>query len=215
MSVKLDIYDFFSYLIPGGITTAAFFFILNKHFSLAIDFANLSLVEFLVFGILSYLIGYASDFIAGKTWIRLFRKKKLFETTMIDFNKRHPSLDVEFQEMGWYIPYSFVKLHNLEIAQDIDKFNVTNKMLKTSSFGILLFAIIFTVEFFLNNYLPIYLILGFSCLIVAVILAHEATRFLRWFYQATFQALVAVVAKPEQMPIKFNSKENLSKPDEK
>ncbi len=109
--------------------------------------------------------------------------------------------------MDWYIPYSFVKKHNLDMAQDIDKFNVTNKMLRTSSFGILLFAIIFT-QFFLNGYSPVYAILGVSCLIFAVILAREAVKFSRWFYQSIFHSLVAIIAKPEQMPSNSNQRQN-------
>jgi len=109
MSIKLGIYDFFSYLIPGGIITAAFFFVLNKHLALAVDFGSLSIIEFLVLGTLAYLVGFATDFIAGKTWYKLFRRKDLFEFTMTNFNKRHPSFEVLFQEMDWYIPFSFIK----------------------------------------------------------------------------------------------------------
>jgi hypothetical protein len=213
MSIKLDVYDFFSYLIPGGIITAAFFFILKMHYALAVDLSNPSIIEYLIFGIVSYLMGYVADFIAGKTWYKLFRKKDIFESTMRNFNIRNASFEVGFQEMDWYIPYSFVKHHNLDMAHDIDKLNVTNKMLRTSSFGILLFAIIFAVEFFLNGYLLIYAILGASCLIIAVILAREAVKFSRWFYGTIFQSLVAIIAKPEQMPVKFRSKTKHSKPD--
>jgi len=214
MSVKLDIYDFFSYLIPGGIVTAALLFVLNKHFALAMDFSNSSIVELLVLGIVSYLVGYAADFIAGKTWYRLFRRKDIFESTLMNFNKRNTSVEVGFQEMDWYVAYSFIRNHNADMAKDIDKLNVTNKMLRTSSFGIFLFAIIFTVEFFLNRYSPVYAVLSTSCLITALILAREAVKFSRWFYGSIFQSLVAIIAKPEQMPVKFKSKTKRSKPDD-
>jgi len=213
MPIQLGIYDFFSYLIPGGIVTAAFFFILNKHFALAMDFDKFSIIEFLVLGTLAYLVGYAADFVAGRTWYKLFCREDLFEVVMNDFNKRHPTFEVRFQEMDWSIPFAFVKKHNVDMAQDIDKFNVTNKMLRTSSFGFLLFAIIFTVEFFLGEYLPIYAIFGVSCLIISIILARQAVKFSRWFYQSVFHSLVAIIAKPEQMPVKFKSKAKRSKPD--
>ena len=211
MSVKLGLYDFFSYLIPGGIVTAWFFFVLNKHFGLAMDWKNFSITELLLLGILSYLVGYAADFITSKTWYKLFRNKNLFESTMSDFNNRHPTIEVEFNEMDWYISYSFVKKHNLEMAQDIDKFNVTNKMLRTSSFGFLLFAILFLVEFFLNRYASIDAILSVSCFIIAIILVHQAVKFSTWFYQAVFDSLIAIVAKPEQMPITFKPKKKKPK----
>lgn len=98
MSIKLDVYDFFSYLIPGGIVTAAFFFILKTHFALAVDLSNSSVVEFFVFGIVSYLVGYAADYVVGKTWYKLFRPKDIFESTMRNFSKRNAAFEVGFQE---------------------------------------------------------------------------------------------------------------------
>lgn len=213
MSIKLGIYDFFSYLIPGGIVIAVFIFILDKHLAFGIDFGNLSIVEFLVAGTLSYLIGFATDFVAGKTWYKLFRKNDLFEVTMSEFNKRHPTIEVQFQEMDWFIPFSFVKKQSLEMAQDIDKFNVINKMLRNSSFGILLFAITFAVEFFLESYSLVFAALSVLCLFIAIILAQQSVKFAKWFFQSIFQSLVAVVATPEQMPVKFKSKSKRSKPD--
>ena len=168
----------------------------------------------LVIGVLSYIVGYVVDFITAKTWYKLFRRKDIFESTMTDFNKHHPTIEVDFKQMDWYISYSFVKRHNLDMAQDIDKFNVTNKMLRTSSFGFLLFAIVFGVEFFLNKYSSLYAILSVTCLITAVILVCEAVKFSAWFYQAIFDSLIAIIAKPEEMPVKFTLKKK-SKADRK
>lgn len=213
MSIKLSIYDFFSYLIPGGIITAAFFFVLNKHLGLAIDFGSLSTVEFLILATLAYLVGFATDFISGKTWYKLFRRKDLFEVTMSNFNKRHPSFEVLFEEMDWYIPFSFIKKQSLDMAQDIDKFNVTNKMLRNSSFGFFLFAIIFIVEFFLDGHSSVYAIFSVSCLVISIILARQSVKFATWFYQSIFQTLIAILAKPEQMPVKFVVKSKRAKQD--
>lgn len=214
MAIKLGIYDFFSYLIPGGIVISWFIFVLNRYFALVIGWRNFSIAELLVIGVLSYLVGYVVDYITAKTWYRLFRRKDIFESTMTDFNKRHPTIEVDFEQMDWYISYAFVKRHNLDMAQDIDKFNVTNKMLRTSSFGFLLFAIVFGVEFFLNGYSSVYLILGIAFLITAVILVREAVKFSSWFYQAVFDSLIAIIAKTEEMPVKFTLKKR-SKADKK
>jgi hypothetical protein len=181
--------------------------------TLGIDFSNPSIFEFLVAGTLSYLIGFATDVVAGKTWYKLFRRNDLFEVTMLEFNKRHPTVEVQFQEMDWFIPFSFVKKQNLEMAQDIDKFNVINKMLRNSSFGILLFAITFAVEFFLESYSLVFAVLSILCLFIAIILAKQSVKFAKWFFQSIFQSLIAVVATPEQMPVKFKSKSKRSKPD--
>ena len=211
MSIKLGIYDFFSYFVPGGIITAAFFFVLNKHLEFAIDCGSLSIIEFLGLGTLAYLVGFAADSISRKTWYRLFYRNDLFEVTISKFNKRHPSFEVLFQEIDWYIAFSFIKKQNLDVAQDIDKFNVTSIMLRNSSLGLLLFAIIFIVEFFLDGYLSVDAIFGVSCLAIAIILVRESVKFKAWFYQSILQSLVGLLAKPEQMPVKFEVKPKRSK----
>lgn len=211
MSIKLGIYDFFAYAIPGGIVTTAILFLLIKHLGLAIDFGNLSIIEFIVLVTLAYLIGYTNDFIARKTWYKIFHRKNLYETTIADFNKRNPAIEVLLHEMDRYITFSFIKKQNLEMAQDIDKLNVQNIMLRNSSFGVLLFAIIFGVEFFLSGYSLIYAIASVFCLVMSVILVRESIKFASWFYQSIYQNLVAFLVTPEQLPIKFLSKEKTIK----
>jgi len=100
------------------------------------------------------------------------------------------------------------------MAQDIDKFNVTNIMLRNSSFGFLIFAIIFMVEFFLDGYSSNYAIFSISCLIISIILVRQSVKFATWFYQSIFQTLIAMLAKPEQMPVKFTPKSKRSKQNE-
>ena len=215
MSIKLGIYDFFAYIIPGGIVTAAILFVLIKHLGLVIDFGNLSIIEFVAFVTFAYLMGYTNDFIARKTWYKIFHRKNLFETTIADFNKRNHAIEVMLHEMDWYIPLSFIKKQNLDMAQDIDKLNVQNIMLRNSSFGILIFAIIFGVEFFSSGSSPIYAIASVFCLVVSVILARESIKFAAWFYTSIYQSLVALLITPEQLPIKFISKTKLTKQKKK
>jgi hypothetical protein len=215
MSIKLGIYDFFSYTIPGGVVTAAVLFVLIKHFGLVIDFGNLSIIEFVAFITLAYLMGYANDYIAKKTWYKIFRRKKLFETTMIDFNKRNPSVEALYQEMDLYIPFYFIEKQSLDMAQDIEKLNAQSIMLRNSSFGILMFAIIFAVEFFLSGNLPVYAFSSVLCFIVSVILAHESVKFATWFYLSIYQSLTALLVKPEQLPIKFLQRKKLLKQQNK
>jgi hypothetical protein len=215
MSVKLGIYDFFAYTIPGGIITTAIIFVVVNHFGFVIDVSKVSIFEFVVLVTLAYLMGYVNDFIARKTWYKIFHRKNLYETTIADLNKRNRAFDVVLNEIDWYIPFAFIKKKNLDMAQDIDKLNVQNIMLRNSSFGILVFAIIFGIEFFLNGYLLNYAIASVFCLVVSIILARESIKFASWFYQSIYQHLVALLVTSEQLPIKFVSKEKASKQKKK
>jgi hypothetical protein len=110
MSVKLGIYDFFAYMIPGGIAIAAFLFVLGNHFGLVIDYAQLSATHVLLFGILSYLCGYILDSFSGKLWLDFFHPKNLSEKTIKEFNERNPFIKVSLEEMDWYIVFSYIGL---------------------------------------------------------------------------------------------------------
>jgi hypothetical protein len=202
MSIKVGIYDFFAYTIPGGIVVSAILFILIDHFGLSIDIAKISLIEFFVLITIAYLIGYANDFVARRTWIKLFYQKNFRETMIAQLNKSNPWLEVDLSRMDWYVSLMYIRKHNLDLAQEIDKLNVQNVMLRNSSFGILIFAVIFGIDFFLRGYLPNYAIASVFCVIVSVILARESRKFSRWFYHSICQVLVALVITPEQLPLK-------------
>ena len=182
MSVKLGIYDFFAYMIPGGIAIAAFLLFLINHFGLIVDYTQFSATHVLFFGILSYLCGYIVDAVSGRMWLDFFHPKNLFEKTISEFNERNPFIKVSLKEMDWYIVFTFIKKQSIEIADTIDKLNAQSKMLKNSGFGSLVFSIIFLIEFFFSKYQINNLLLSVACLVIAVILAKQAVKFRTWFY---------------------------------
>src|SRR5688500_10502282 len=112
MSVKLGIYDLFAYTIPGGIFLAALIFVLINHFGLNLDYTGLSLTFIIIFGVLSYLLGYVIDAISGRMWRDFFRPKNLFEETIAKFNDENPSIKVSLKEMDWYIIFAYIRNQN-------------------------------------------------------------------------------------------------------
>lgn len=203
MSIKLGIYDFFAYMIPGGIAIAAFLFVLINRFGLIIDFTQLSATHILLFGILSYLSGYVVDAISGRMWLDFFHPKNLFEKTINEFNERNPSIKVSLKEMDWYIVFTYIKKQSIDIADTIDKLNAQSKMLKNSGFGAVIFSIIFLVEFFSSKYHVNNLLLSIACLVVAIILAKQAVKFRSWFYVSIYQSYVGIISEPEFLPVKI------------
>lgn len=51
MSIRLSIYDFFAYTIPGGLYLLAFLYIIAKLTSIAIDLAQVTISQLLVFSV--------------------------------------------------------------------------------------------------------------------------------------------------------------------
>lgn len=208
MTIKIRAYDFFAYTIPGGIFVAAFGYILQKYQLISIDLANLSTLQLLILAGLSYLVGYFVNPLVYKSWYRLFRSEDLFERTMTEFNRRQPSLEVNFLDMDWSIFFAFIKKHDSDMALDIDQLKVINVMLRNSSFGSFVFAVIFFLDFIDNVHVPIYAIGSAICLLMALVLGKESVKFQIWFYEGVFQHAIALVLEPKQLPVKleFESK---------
>jgi hypothetical protein len=206
MGIKIGLYDFFARTIPGGIFLGALLYILRRYQIYSFTFANISAMEASLFAICSYIAGFVIDPIANKYWYRFFnRSGGLHEKTMIEWNKKHSGIEVQSREMPWYIPLSYIKRHNLEMAYDVERFNVMSIMLRGASFGALLFTVIFTIEFFSRGFLFRFLIFSGLCLTAAIISIRESIKFRTWFYKALYESVIALIITPEQLPIKFKT----------
>ena len=215
MSIRMSIYDFFSYAVPGGVFMSPFLYLLSKYYDKVFSLSGMSFWGFLIWGSLAYIIGYAIDPLVSKSWYKIFRSENFFQETMEKFNERHTTVNVKFQEMDWYIPLSFIKRHSIEMAYDVEKFNAINIMLRNVSFGLLIYTIIFSIEFFLEDYAWIYAVLAVICLSFSVTLGRQSAKFQKWFYQSIYQTLIALVMKPEYLPVEFVGYDNADKKSRK
>lgn len=198
MSIRVSIYDLFAYTIPGGIVLAIAIFVTHEYQVFSLNFVNLSLLELLAIGILAYLLGYFIDPIAKRVWYRFFCSKNLHQATLNDFNKRHPDIEIPFQKADWYISFAYIKRNSVELVEELEHLKVTNIMLRNSSFGILLFGIVFMFEFISHDFLPIYIIASIICFVISVVLVKQAVTFQQWFYEGIFQSLVALTSEPKR-----------------
>ncbi len=214
MPISLGIYDFFAFTIPGGITTTAIIYLLLR-LGMKIDLSDVSIVEFILLVAVAYLMGYATDFLARKTLGLVLYKKSVFDSVVEEFNRRNPGYKVLSNKLDWYVSFAFIKKHDFAVAQEIDKLNVQNIMLKNASFGFLLFAVIFAFEFFVNRFNPIYGISSLICLILVFILARESKKYARWFFEAICQTLVALSVPPDELVEVMHPKEKPSRRSKK
>jgi hypothetical protein len=206
MGIKIGLYDFFARTIPGGIFLFALLYILRRYQIYSFSLANISAIELPLFAICSYIVGFIIDPIANKYWYRFFNPKgQLHEKTMMEWNKNYSGMKVQTQEMPWSIPLSFIKRHNLEMAYDVERFNVMSIMLRGASLGALVFMVIFAIEFISRGFLWRYLIFSLLCLTAAIISILESVKFRTWFYKALYESVIALIITPEQLPIKFKT----------
>ena len=93
----------------------------------------------------------------------------------------------------------------MDMGLDVENFNVVSIMLRNLSICMLLFAIIFCFEFIFINRLPSLILFCNVCFISAILLLIESIVFRKWFYRAVYQSVVALVANPEDLAVKFKS----------
>ena len=195
MSIRIGLYDFFAYTLPGV------FYLLIVAFGLVIfgfvkiDFqslSNLSLFSFLLFLGGGYLVGLLLDPLAYR-WGRLFQKrtrdarKLAFET----FHNDHPWVTLNFKSGDWGILLRTIKSRSSEAAIDIEQHNVASIMLRNISFGLALIAGLYLLFFFVvSNSFWNLLLAGTSFGLSYTAIRRSKVR-RHWFYIAILEAVVA------------------------
>lgn len=205
MGITIGIYDFFSRIIPGGILVAALLYLLQKDLLLSASLSNLSTLQLIALGTLSYIMGYVLTPISDP-WNRLFRPKNLYKKTISELSKELPAVEMSLDDMNWYTLLAFIKRHNMPMSQDVEQLNAVSIMLRNTSFALLLFCLIFTFEFVFGNHLLRDGLLSIFCLFSSIVLVRESVKFRTWFYKAVYQSVVALIAEPKQLSVKFQSK---------
>ena len=215
MTIRIGIYDFFAQLIGGSFFLTAIFYLLQKMLPLPINILTITTTQLVILGVIAYVIGYATSRLAN-FWYRLWAPKHLYRITIEKLTQELiERMNFEVQKMDWYTLLAFIKRHNLDMAQDVVQFHAVSLMLRSTSFSLFIFAIIFCFEFLLVDRLIGYIFLSVLCLFLSIILIQEAVRYNTYFYRGIYQSVVALIVKPEQLSINFKSEsshqENLKK----
>lgn len=191
MSIRVSLYDFFAYMIPGV------FYILIAVFGLVLFgiiqldptlLSNLSLFMFLVLVGAGYVLGQLIDAVAY-IWMRLLRgrnkiaREKAFEL----FHQRYPWIELHFKPEEWAILLQALKIQSPDVEADIEQLNAMSIMLRNISLGLLITSFIFFMAF-----ITVYTHIGNLALaIIALALSFVAIDRCdirrRWFYMSIFQ----------------------------
>ena len=211
MSIRIGTYDFFAHLVGGGFFLASILYLLQRIIPLPISVTSLSTVELLGLGAVAYVLGHVAHRLSSMLWYRFFAPKDLYQRTIQKLSQDIPSVKFNFEDTDWYTLVAYIKKHSADMAQDVEHFHAVSIMLRSTSFSLLLFGLVFGVEFFTNNYSYSQLILCVISLFLSVILVRISVTYNVYFYRSIHQSVIALVIKPEELPIQPYAKADIQK----
>lgn len=203
MSIRIGIYDFFAYTIPGGLMlcivlgvldTCGFQEIWAKLFDL-----NTLQIFLLIIG--CYLTGIAINPVLSK-WSQLFEPENFEQDVLNRFKKRNPTLPVEINATDWAIWLASIRRESMEMGFEIDRFLAIAKMIRGASIFLLFSGILALINVFIARISAWYLPLVAVLVAFSVITVRESIKFKRWFYLVIYETVVSrqkpFSSKPEK-----------------
>lgn len=195
MSIRIGLYDFFAYTIPGAFYLITIGLWLSLLGVINVDLQTLNeLSLFWLFAFFGggYVVGLLFDPLADR-WMRLFNtnNKEEARLALTEFQNYHPWVAVNFTHTDWGILLRLIKSKSLEVAADVEQHNVAAMTLRNISLGLILNAVmcLFYLLAVKGNTWFFILLLG---LVVFSGIAMKRSRLRRrWFYIAVFQAFSA------------------------
>lgn len=187
MSIAFGVYDFFSYTIPGMIYLLVINQLLGlfKLPNLEIDKLNVNLGYAFLSIIIAYVVGHLMDMIARK-WFFLFYKDSL-QIRLIDrLRTKYPELKIEFDFSDIHSLFSFIRHHQLELAETIEKYKVIEIMLKNISFALLLFGVQEILFIFIDGFSTSACVLMVVAFLFSIIALRRSALFNYWYWSAIF-----------------------------
>jgi hypothetical protein len=170
----------------------------HRYYAVPVDFTNVSTAKAVIFIGLAFIVGIVFDSVCSQSWLRIFRPKDLYQRVLTDFINRNPRVPIHFKDLDWYIFFSFIRKQNMEMAREIEHYNVYGVMLRNISFGLLIITIQAVAEFIQRGYQWRCILLSAVCLLLSINVARQAVTFQAWFYVGVLQSFTALVAEPSQ-----------------
>lgn len=203
MSIRIGIYDIFTHLIGGSFLLAFLLYVIQKQTPLPVDIFELSVAQLIILGIASYVLGFVATPLSSKLWFRFFSRGDLHQQAVEGLRNEIPGMEINLKEMDWYTLIAFIKKHNQDMAQDVEQFNAISIMLRSVSFSLLLFGIVFGYEYLAEKYPIDGLILALICFVLSIVLVQSSVTYRKYFYRSIYQSVVALIAHPKQLSVKL------------
>ncbi len=196
MSIAIEIYDFFSYLIPGTLYLYIFNEILRAAGWKYLDIQNWfkpdqapDAIMFIPVLVIGYLLGYLISPIAHRLFrkpiYQLWDKRKVYKRALDELKEKYPDLNIEYEAKDWDILFQYIRQRNLDMAHILDKFNAINMMLTNIALGIFLFALLQLTQYWLHRE-GVFLINLLGAVILSGLALYSSNEFRLWFFTGIF-----------------------------
>lgn len=195
MSIRIGLYDFFAFTVPGvfyllivGYTLALFQVPTGNYGALN----DLSISSFIVLVGAGYITGQLVDPIAYG-WMRLFYGPNTRQRVWAfhHFQQVHPRLVPNFEVTDWEILLQMLKAKHPDVASEVEMHNVASIMLRNISLGFTILAIVFLAYYLVVAPNVWNLVLATVCLVLSYIGLRQSRMKREWFYAGIFNAVAA------------------------
>jgi hypothetical protein len=195
MSIRISLYDFFSYTIPGIIYLIIIGFWANAFGLVNVDIKtinSLSVSSALIIVGAGYIIGSLMDLLSYR-WMRLFYRRNIDEAKAAfdEFQSRTPWLALEFKHTDWGVLFAAIKGKSLEAAAEVEQYNVAAIMLRNISLSLIISSVSCLIFLFVFKAYILNLSLGIIFFILSIVALRRSDIRRRWFYLGIYEAFVA------------------------
>jgi hypothetical protein len=195
MSIRISLYDFFAYTLPGVAYLIIFAFWLDAFGVLELDLTTLNSLSLPVVLLLlgaGYLTSLLLDPLAYR-WVRLFQRRNsdAAQAALEEFLRWHPWVDLRFRAADWGILLRAVRSKSPEAAVDVEQHNVAAIMLRNISLSLLLVALSFVASFLAYGGFDWDLVLAGTFALLSLTAMRRSRQRRRWFYTAVYEAYTA------------------------
>lgn len=201
MSLKLGVFDFFSYTIPGAIYLACLLSVLNQSglLILDIDWLDLSFTNLIITGTLSFLLGMLFYPLARNLWYMPIYKRYPHEQAYQLVKANHPELEFRFRSEQWGSLRGSIKMLNTEVGTEIDKLMALSTMLRNASFALLLSAISILGFAIKNPNWLLHLVLGTILIVLSISSLTQSHKYAQWTYGWVYDIYVGLRINPKML----------------
>jgi hypothetical protein len=199
MSIKISLYDFFAYTIPGAVylTVAAYTAVLFGLMKLDLNALNsISIAAGLFLLGASYVVGMVMDPLAN-LWHRLFGSRDSKRLAMETIRRRHVSVQPTFEAGDFIFLLTHLQKDGGEQVSEVERFNVYSLLLRNISFAFIILVVVDLLHYVLIAPSPAALLLSGVVLILALAAGMQGVKFRRWYFEGIYQAVVGEAMKAE------------------
>lgn len=195
MSIRVGLYDFFAYTLPGISYLIIVGFWLSTVGLFVIDLPTLNgfslAVLFVIVGA-GYITGLLIDPLAYR-WVRFFqsRNRDAAKAAFDEFTQQHPWVNLNYDAKDWGILFRAVKSVSLDAAADVEQHNVAAIMLRNISLAFI-FSSISALVYYIFVLSNLWVLgLGLVFLMLAIVAMRRSRLRRHWFYVGVFEAFTA------------------------